>query len=87
MNFIQDKVRNRLKWGKVESLMYVRINLPLVYPKMGVNNNPNVNFVLARSTRHDRCTGGAYRRRACGPRAAFEGQQVALMRGARRLER
>lgn len=47
MNFIQDKVRNRLKWGKVESLMYVRINLPLVYPKMGVNSNPNVDFVLA----------------------------------------
>jgi len=44
MNFIHSKTRNRLKWGKVERLMYVRINLPLVYPKMAFTSSSNVRF-------------------------------------------
>jgi hypothetical protein len=34
MNFLHSKLRNRLLWGTVETLMYVRMNLPLVYPNL-----------------------------------------------------
>jgi len=48
MNFLHNKLRNRLLWGTVEMLMYVRINLPLVYPNLNFSsaNDKEVLFKL-----------------------------------------